>query len=84
MPEMLTYSTVAAIHTLWLAARAENVGVGWVSILDPAPVHVLFDVPDTWKLTAYLCVGYPAKTDDTPLLHRAGWQDNTTTYWKVI
>jgi 5,6-dimethylbenzimidazole synthase len=84
MPEMLTYSTVAAIHTLWLAARAENVGVGWVSILDPAPVHVLFDVPDTWKLTAYLCVGYPAKTDDTPLLHRAGWQGNTTTYWKVI
>ncbi|SLN29619.1 5,6-dimethylbenzimidazole synthase [Pseudooctadecabacter jejudonensis] len=84
MPEMLAYSTVAAIHTLWLAARAENIGVGWVSILDPAPLKDLFGVPATWDLTAYLCVGHAAEDADTPLLHRAGWQDNTATHWDVV
>lgn len=84
MPEMLAYSTVTAIHTLWLAARAENIGVGWVSILDPAPVKAMFKVPDSWDLTAYLCLGYPADTSDTPLLHRNGWQENTETYWEIV
>lgn len=84
MPEMLAYSTVTAIHTLWLAARAENIGVGWVSILDPAPVRALFDVPDSWELTGYLCLGYPAEQSDTPLLHRNGWQENTATYWETV
>ena len=45
MPEMLSYSTVAAIHTLWLAARAENLGVGWVSILEPDGIKAILDVP---------------------------------------
>lgn len=84
MPEMLAYSTVAAIHSLWLAARADNIGMGWVSIIDPAPVRDLFDIPDSWQLTAYLCLGHPAQTDDTPLLHRNGWQTNTSTHWKVV
>ena len=84
MPEMLAYSTVTAIHTLWLAARAENIGVGWVSILDPAPVKDLFKVPDSWELTGYLCLGHPAELADTPLLHRNGWQENTETYWEVV
>ncbi len=84
MPEMLAYSTVTAIHTLWLAARAHNIGVGWVSILDPAPVKALFDVPENWDLTGYLCLGYPAETSDTPLLHRNGWQENTATYWEIV
>ncbi|MDA9207534.1 5,6-dimethylbenzimidazole synthase [Octadecabacter sp.] len=84
MPEMLAYSTVTAIHTLWLAARAHNIGVGWVSILDPAPVKALFDVPESWDLTGYLCLGYPADTSDTPLLHRNGWQENTATYWEIV
>ncbi len=84
MPEMLAYSTVTAIHTLWLAARAENIGVGWVSILNPAPLKTLFEVPDTWELTGYLCLGHPAETSDTPLLHRAGWQENTRTQWEVV
>ncbi|MBU2992569.1 5,6-dimethylbenzimidazole synthase [Octadecabacter sp. 1_MG-2023] len=83
MPEMLAYSTVTAIQTLWLAARAENIGVGWVSILDPKGVKAVFDVPDSWSLTGYLCLGHPADTSDTPLLHRAGWQENTTTYWEI-
>ncbi|AKS44738.1 cob(II)yrinic acid a,c-diamide reductase [Octadecabacter temperatus] len=84
MPEMLAYSTVTAIHTLWLAARAENIGVGWVSILDPVTAKTAFDVPDSWQLTAYLCVGYPAETSDTPLLHRNGWQENTETHWEIV
>ena len=81
MPETLAYSTVIAIHTFWLAARAHNVGVGWVSILNPEHVARVLDVPATWAFTAYLCVGYPARGDDTPELHRADWQRNSATIW---
>lgn len=84
MPEMLAYSTVTAIHTLWLAARAENIGVGWVSILDPKAVREVFDVPSCWIFTGYLCLGYPAAPSDTPLLHENGWQENTKTQWEVV
>ncbi|MBI1418694.1 MAG: 5,6-dimethylbenzimidazole synthase [Limimaricola sp.] len=84
MPETLAFSTVSAIHTLWLAARAENIGLGWVSILDPAAICAALDVPDDWQLTGYLCLGHPAETDDTPLLHRVGWQENAPTDWKVL
>lgn len=84
MPEMLSYSTVAAIHTLWLAARAENIGVGWVSILDPDDLARLLQVPETWQLTAYLCLGRPAFDDDTPLLDRKDWQANTPTQWREV
>lgn len=81
MPETLMQSTAMAIHTLWLAARAENLGLGMVSILDPRAMEALFDVPATWRFTAYLCLGRPAFTDDTPLLHRADWQANQPTRW---
>ena len=84
MAEMLTYSTACAIHTLWLAARADNIGVGWVSILDPAALHATLNAPQDWTLTAYLCLGIAATDDDTPLLHRAGWQQNTPTGWQVV
>ena len=81
MPEMLAYSTVGAINTLWLAARSHNVGVGWVSILDPDTVSAVLDVPKEWLLTGYLCLGYPVEDHDTPELQRTGWQDNTETVW---
>lgn len=84
MPEMLNYSTVAAIHTLWLAARAENLGVGWVSILEPKAVARALDVPESWQLTGYLCLGKAASDDDTPLLHREAWQSNAETSWQEI
>lgn len=84
MPEMLRYSTVSAIHTLWLAARAENLGLGWISILDPQGVTRLLNVPDSWQLTGYLCLGKAAAQDDTPLLDRAGWQANSTTVWRNV
>jgi 5,6-dimethylbenzimidazole synthase len=81
MPETLQYSTVMAIHTLWLVARAENIGLGWVSILDPQAVLTLFDVPGSWVFTGYLCLGYAASAEERPLLHRNGWQHDTSTEW---
>jgi 5,6-dimethylbenzimidazole synthase len=74
MPEMLDYSVVAAVHTLWLAARAESLGVGWVSILDPVDVCRALAVPPAWKLVAYLCVGRPQEDHLDPELERHDWQ----------
>ncbi|MDO9460299.1 MAG: 5,6-dimethylbenzimidazole synthase [Alphaproteobacteria bacterium] len=74
MPEMLRYSTVTAVHTIWLAARAYGLGVGWVSILQPAGIGQILDVPHGWKLVAYLCIGYPAMAENIPELERKGWE----------
>jgi 5,6-dimethylbenzimidazole synthase len=74
MPEMLRYSVVTAVHTLWLAARSHGLGVGWVSILCPEEVTDALDVPPSWRLVAYLCVGYPAEEHADPELVRHGWQ----------
>jgi 5,6-dimethylbenzimidazole synthase len=74
MPEMIEYSAVTAIHTIWLAARAEGIGMGWVSILDPAAVATILDIPANWKLIGYLCLGFPQAEDDIPDLERAGWE----------
>lgn len=74
MPETLRYSVVNAIHTFWLAARAHNVGMGWVSILEPGEVRETLKAPDGWSLVAYLCVGYPQEDHDDPELERAGWE----------
>ncbi|WP_454279454.1 5,6-dimethylbenzimidazole synthase [Sphingomonas sp. Marseille-Q8236] len=83
MPETLRQSTAMAIHTLWLAARAANLGMGMVSILDPAAMERIFEVPEDWSFTAYLCLGHAEWDDDTPLLHRAGWQKDAPTRWEV-
>ncbi len=77
MPETLAYSCVMAIYNFWLAARAFEIGVGWVSILDPVEVQEALQVPDSWKLVAYLCVGKDARPHDTPELERVGWQART-------
>jgi 5,6-dimethylbenzimidazole synthase len=74
MPEMLAYSCVCAVNTLWLAARVRGVGLGWVSILEPEVVTTALDVPASWRLIAYLCMGYPAEEHLDPELERAGWQ----------
>ncbi|HYJ57759.1 MAG TPA: 5,6-dimethylbenzimidazole synthase [Methyloceanibacter sp.] len=74
MPETLDYSVVIAIHTLWLAARAEGLGVGWVSILDPERMRGILDVPGNWTFIGHLCIGYPQASDDTPALQREGWE----------
>jgi 5,6-dimethylbenzimidazole synthase len=75
MPEMLDYSAVAAVQLLWLAARVKGIGVGWVSILEPDVVGRTLDVPDHWRLIAYLCIGYPEQDHVVPELVREGWQD---------
>jgi cobalamin biosynthetic protein CobC len=74
MPEMIDYSAVTAVHTIWLAARAQGIGMGWVSILDPKIVAAILDVPEDWKFIGYFCLGYPQADDKVPELERAGWE----------
>ncbi|MGA3036247.1 MAG: 5,6-dimethylbenzimidazole synthase [Vulcanimicrobiaceae bacterium] len=76
MPETLAYSTVLAIHTLWLMARAMGIGVGWVSILDPNVVTKILDVPASWSFVAYLCLGYPQEEHLDRELVRAAWESD--------
>jgi 5,6-dimethylbenzimidazole synthase len=74
MPEMIEYSAVTAVHTIWLAARAQGIGMGWVSILDPQIVAALLDVPSDWKFIGYFCLGYPLLDDTVPELEQGGWE----------
>jgi 5,6-dimethylbenzimidazole synthase len=74
MPEMAEYSAVMAIHTLWLMARAEGLGLGWVSILDPPEITRILDVPAAWIFLGYFCLGYPQSEEATPELEREGWE----------
>ncbi len=75
MPEMADYSVVTAIFSMWLAARAEGIGVGWVSILDPAVMTKVLEIPASWRFIGYFCLGYPQAQDDSPELERAGWEE---------
>jgi 5,6-dimethylbenzimidazole synthase len=74
MPETAEYSVVAAVFTMWLAARAEGIGMGWISILDPKRVKAILEVPDTWRLIGYFCLGYPQAESNIPELEREGWE----------
>jgi len=74
MPETSAYSVACAIQNLWLAARAEGIGVGWVSILDPAAIKELLRIPPHLELIAYLCFGYVEGFAETPDLERHGWE----------
>jgi 5,6-dimethylbenzimidazole synthase len=74
MPEMIEYSAVTAVHTIWLAARAQGIGMGWVSILDPQAVAALLQVPAEWRFIGYFCLGYPQADDITPELEQSGWE----------
>lgn len=81
MPETRAYSVVGAITLFWLAARAEGLGLGWVSILDvPALVRDLA-VPPDWRLVGYLCVGWPEAIEMTPELEKVGWERRAPTLW---
>ena len=74
MPEMAEYSAVTAVHTIWLAARAQGIGMGWVSILDPQAVADILAVPAHWKFIGYFCLGYPQADHTTPELEQSGWE----------
>jgi 5,6-dimethylbenzimidazole synthase len=67
------YSTCCAIQNLWLAARVEGLGVGWVSILNPRAVKRILGIPSPRRLVAYLCIGYVSEFPPAPDLERAGW-----------
>ena len=75
MPEMIEYSAVTAVHTIWLAARAQGIGMGWVSILDPKRIAELLQVPAEWKFIGYFCLGYPLLDDTVPELEQMGWEE---------
>ncbi len=75
VPEMIEYSAVTAVHTIWLAARAQGIGMGWVSILDPKAVAALLHVPAEWKFIGYFCLGFPQLDDTVPELEQIGWEE---------
>jgi 5,6-dimethylbenzimidazole synthase len=74
MPETAIYSTVCAIQNLWLASRAEGVGVGWVSILDPDRLREILHIPANIVPVGYLCLGYVDRFATEPDLERFGWE----------
>ncbi len=71
------YSTVCAVQNFWLAARAESLGVGWVSILDPDTIKQILSIPPHIHLVAYLCVGYASEFRERPELEDRGWESRT-------
>ena len=74
MPETGEYSVVCAVQNMWLMSRALNVGLGWVSILDPQTVKSILRAPEENKLVAYLCLGYVGEFFSTPELERLQWK----------
>ena len=77
IPETGEYSVCCAIQNLWLAARAEGIGVGWVSILAIDDLRYILGIPKHVKPIAYLCLGYVNKFEDKPDLERVGWLKRT-------
>jgi len=71
--EMDLYSSVCAVQNLWLAARAENLGVGWVSIIHHDSLRKALNMPEHIIPIAYLCIGYVTFFHDKPELEKAGW-----------
>src|SRR5262249_43596416 len=73
-PETIRFSVCCAVQNLWLAARAEGVGVGWVSIVEPAVMRAELALPEGVEPVAYLCVGYPVEFPQRPMLEQTGWR----------
>jgi 5,6-dimethylbenzimidazole synthase len=89
MPEMDLASVACAIQNLWLAARAENVGMGWVSLFDPEALRLLIHMPEGSRVVAVLCMGYVAAFYQSPMLEEANWAHRLelndlvqTDYWR--
>lgn len=73
IPAASEYSVISAITLLWLAATAEGLGMGWVSLLDPAHLSDAVPIPNGARPLAYLCIGHPSLDLDEPLLEKVGW-----------
>ncbi|MGF1776713.1 5,6-dimethylbenzimidazole synthase [Vibrio nomapromontoriensis] len=71
--EMDLYSTVCAVQNMWLAARAENIGFGWVSIIHDDVLRTALDIPDHIDIIGYLCLGYVSEFQEKPELETFGW-----------
>ncbi|MFF4834511.1 nicotinate-nucleotide--dimethylbenzimidazole phosphoribosyltransferase [Streptomyces sp. NPDC001315] len=82
-PQMAPYSSALAVENLWLAARAEGLGVGWVSFFDEREMVRALGLPDHLEVVAYLCVGYVDEFPDEPELMQAGWSKRRPLSWVV-
>ncbi|ASU84859.1 5,6-dimethylbenzimidazole synthase [Nocardiopsis gilva YIM 90087] len=82
-PQTATYSTALAVQNLWLAARAEGVGIGWVSFFDERDVASALDLPPHLQVVAYLCVGYVEDFPPEPELALGGWAQRRPLSWAV-
>lgn len=74
MREAGVYSVVCAIQNMWLMARALNIGLGWVSILDSNKIKTILNAPDNRQLIGYLCLGHVDKFYENPELERLQWE----------
>ncbi|WP_445399782.1 nicotinate-nucleotide--dimethylbenzimidazole phosphoribosyltransferase [Streptomyces sp. LE64] len=82
-PQMAPYSSALAVENLWLAARAEGLGVGWVSFFDEREMVRALDLPEHLEVVAYLCVGYVDEFPEDPELVQAGWSQRRPLAWVV-
>ncbi|ARZ71061.1 nicotinate-nucleotide--dimethylbenzimidazole phosphoribosyltransferase [Streptomyces albireticuli] len=82
-PQMAPYSSALAVENLWLAARAEGLGVGWVSFFDEREMVRELGLPEHLEVVAYLCVGYVDEFPDEPELMQAGWSKRRPLSWVV-
>ncbi|MFB7593432.1 nicotinate-nucleotide--dimethylbenzimidazole phosphoribosyltransferase [Streptomyces sp. NPDC056160] len=82
-PQMAPYSAALAVENLWLAARAEGLGVGWVSFFDEREMVRALGLPEHLEIIAYLCVGYVDEFPDEPELMQAGWSKRRPLSWVV-
>ncbi|MFI9240065.1 nicotinate-nucleotide--dimethylbenzimidazole phosphoribosyltransferase [Streptomyces sp. NPDC053079] len=82
-PQMAPYSSALAVENLWLAARAEGLGVGWVSFFDEREMVRALGLPEHLEVVAYLCIGYVDEFPDEPELMQAGWSKRRPLSWVV-
>jgi 5,6-dimethylbenzimidazole synthase len=89
MPEMDLASIACAIQNMWLAARAEGIGLGWVSLFDPVALAQLLNMPPDAKPVAILCIGQVDTFYSRPMLELEGWEQRRgledvlcVDYWK--
>ncbi|WP_225845656.1 nicotinate-nucleotide--dimethylbenzimidazole phosphoribosyltransferase [Streptomyces sp. HPF1205] len=82
-PQMAPYSSALAVENLWLAARAEGLGVGWVSFFDERQMVAELGLPEHLEVVAYLCVGYVEEFPEEPELMQAGWSQRRPLSWVV-
>ena len=77
IPETDVYSTCLAVQNMWLAARAEGIGMGWLSIMEPEEVKKILHIPEHISIIAYMTVGFPVEFPQTPLLEAVGWKQRS-------